>query len=189
MGNAWKPAYNDEETNFLSPQGVKQAELAGYLIGKHTDEIDVIMCSHAVRARQTAVTAMQTFGDWKRAYHRDDRLNEWCFGAPDTTHWANYETQEDFYYRVACVYNDEIKNFDPNKTQVVVSHFYTMSALFECIRRDHAGESLDPMGRELPWPKLDHEARPTIPNAVPYLYDGSTDVPQMMDHHGKVVAR
>jgi len=168
MGNVWNGAYNDDTTNFLSLRGTKQAELAGYTIDEWGHDIDRVYCSNMTRAIQTATTVMQSSKQrWQRRYLCDSRINEWCHDAPMGHNWHLHEDEQGFHDRVRSFFDDEIiPNWDSDMTLLVVSHCYTMLSLFDCIkiynRQCHSYTPLDP------------EWHPTIPNAIPYMFD--TDI-------------
>lgn len=166
MGNVWHGAYMDDRTNFLSIRGVKQAELAAYDIEELLGRVDEVICSEATRARQTATTVMQSMGDWQRHYIQDARLNEWGLEA-DASVWPGEETEEQFHAKVTEFFEEVIVPRWNSKTNwLIVSHHFTMSVLFENIRR-FRGEDVN-----LP-PLMDRlmERKESIPNAVPFYLD------------------
>ena len=168
MGNVWNGAYDDDASNFLSLRGTKQAELAGYTITDLIDPIDTVYCSGMTRAIQTATTAMQASGqEWQREYVCDPRLNEWCHDAPMKPNWHLYENEKDFHDRVRSFYEEELlSKWYTDATALVVSHCYTMLSLFECIGQER--------GDSFQYAPFDPEWHPTIPNAIPYMFD--TDI-------------
>ncbi len=169
MGNVWDNAYEDDTTNFLSLRGVKQAELAAYdirrLCGIKDTSIDEVITTEATRARHTSTTSMQAMGDWKRHYIKDERLNEWGLSIPPEEYWENREPQDEFRAKVNEWYDETIVGIsNTNLCVLVVSHYYTMSVLFERFRID-LGLLDGPIDLD------SHEEGPVIPNAIPFYYD------------------
>lgn len=169
MGNVWEGAYNNENANFLTIRGVKQAEIAAYevdhLCKRYGLRIDEVVSSEAIRATQTATTVMQTLGDWKRHYVQDSRLNEWGYGLGPNEFPHGLEPQDDFKAKVNQWYDENIvPNLKSDMTFLVTSHFYTMSAFFERLDLD--------MGiKAAPVDINSYEEGYTIPNSVPFFYD------------------
>lgn len=175
MGNVWGGAYADDATNFLSLKGVKQAEIASYDIHDHMPNIDIVYMSELTRARQTAITVMQSMGDWRRRYEVDGRLNEWCWDAKPTEEWYKHEMSTLFWERVNNFYQECIlPRWDEDINVLVTSHYYTMFALFQLIRQDL---SLDHKAYTM----LDPNSHGDIPNSVPFHFDTSTgELPRML---------
>ena len=174
MGNIWDDAYKDENTNFLTLRGVKQSELAAYdirrLCESHDTSVDEVITTEATRARHTATTIMQALGDWKRHYIQDERLNEWGLLIPPEDYWEKREPQDAFRLKVNDWYDETIVGIShTNLCVLIVSHYYTMSVLFERFRIElgliEGSYDLD-----------DHKVGPMIPNAIPFYYDTQAGV-------------
>lgn len=175
MGNVWGGAYTDDRTNFLSLKGVKQAELASYDIQDRMDDIDIVYMSELTRARQTAITVMQTAGNWKRKYELDARLNEWSWDGPASPKWYTREKSIDFWNRVVDFWDEDIFPYwDDDVNLFITSHYYTMQASFEIIK-DHFGMDNN-VGQD-----LDPRAHGGIPNSVPFYFDTEKkELPQIL---------
>lgn len=174
MGNIWDEAHRDDTTNFLTLRGVKQAELASYdirrLCERHDTSIDEVITTEATRARHTATTIMQAMGDWKRHYIMDERLNEWGLEIPPEDYWDKRENQDLFRAKVNEWYEETIVGINnTNLCVLIVSHYYTMSVLFERFRIElgliEGSYDLD-----------SKDDGPTIPNAIPFFYDTQAGV-------------
>lgn len=184
MANVWHGAYDMSDSfNFLSLRGFKQAELAGleikeWLNGGH---INHVISSEATRAKQTATVIMQAIGDdhWKRDYSSDDRLNEWCFGAPDQENWWEWESREHFVDKIDVFYNEVLRpalEANSNDTYLIVSHYYTMSYLTQKIKNPD-GMSLD---EKISYVNKDYSRK--INNAQPYYFFGDMAEPKTLDY-------
>lgn len=167
--------YDDPEMNFLSLRGAKQADLASYTIAElASDGIDHVYTSDIVRSKQTASIVMQSLNDWQRPYHRDARLNEWCWGAPSTMNWYDWEPESVFRARSRIFFRDcLVPLWDTDETVLIVSHYYSMVGLFDEIAI-HQGLVSD-------YAPLDVHGFVSIPNAIPYYFDNATmDEPEMI---------
>lgn len=164
--NVWNKMYDDEDMNFLSLRGAKQADLASYTVADlmMPHGIDHVYTSMSVRARQTGSIVMQGIGDWQRPYNKDERLNEWCYGCPAHLNWWEWEPEESFRIRIRSFFDDAILPlWDTEATMLIVSHYYTMVGLF-----DEIGSKRNPLYGYVP---LDPHGEVKIPNAIPFWFD------------------
>lgn len=183
MANVWEGAYDmDDSFNFLSLKGVKQAELAGLEIKDWLgdSEINHVISSNATRAKQTATIMMQAIGGdhWKRDYSSDDRLNEWCFGAPNQTNWWDWESKHHFVSKIDSFYDDYLKSAlekNTNDVFLVVSHYYTMSYLIQKIYRPNMVDASKIL-------LVDKNSKVRINNAQPYYYTTGMEIPLIYDN-------
>lgn len=168
MGNAWYGAYENDATNFLTVRGVKQAELAAYTIQDVLGDkkIDRVISSDMTRARQTAVTVMQTLGDWKRDYETSETLNEWCWNGRGKE-WYKDEDIHDAKARYEQAYREFVLPVASNENVLIVSHYYTMKSLFNIIKFDGRLDS--------PVTHFDPFEHAGIPNAIPFYGAGLLD--------------
>lgn len=169
MGNAWSKAYRDDRTNFLTLRGVKQAELASYDISEELGHIHVVYASELTRARHTAITVMQSLGDWEREYTIDSDLNEWAWSSPDTVDWRVSEPNRVFWDRVNSFYTSNIVPlWESDVNYLVVSHYYTMYAMFELIKRTNSLPNTA-------YQEMIKEDSTDIPNSVPFVFNSKID--------------
>jgi len=163
--NVWGGMYEDDKMNFLSLRGAKQADLASYqVLDLAPDGVNTVWTSDLTRSRHTASIVMQGINDWQRTYRQDARLNEWCWDAPGTMNWYEYETEGDFRVRIHSFFTEQLLPiWDTDQTLLIVSHYYTMEGLFDEIAI-HTGVASD-------YSPLDIHGHVNIPNAIPYWFD------------------
>lgn len=128
MGNVWSEAYENDSINFLSPLGVKQAEIAGMLLARSKIKIDMTVSSDMTRARHTLSSILHQLDDWKRDYIIKSGLNERHMG-------MDGESASSHYKRVVNSLEDVFEQWKYGNL-LIVSHFYTMMAIFKYLGFD-----------------------------------------------------
>ena len=177
LGNTSGKFYTDDRTNFLSLQGVLQAQLAAHSIKKlplPNGLFDASFVSDMTRSGQTACIVLQTLMDTRDHLIRDPRINEWCFKAVGGKNWHLTEPTEEFWARIEEFYDEVIAPvMDTDVTYLITSHYYTMKGLFDVMGvRTGLINSYAPLN-----PHNNND----IPNAVPFYYDSKIhDEPQMI---------
>ena len=162
-GNVWPDAYTDDYRNFLSPYGVKQAELCGAYFKRQGIEFDVMVSSKLNRARHTMACIMHEMGTWKRPWVVEPALDE--------LHGATFERRQ----QCRLAFMKIIGAWDRKQNMLVVTHYYTMQNLFEAL-------GVNPL-------RIDGEGK-VIRNAVPFVWDSAEpsrirklDLHHMGDQH------
>lgn len=141
MGNSWKPAYQNEDFNFLSPLGMAQAQTAGLRLARVGYQFSTVAASKLTRARETTIHVMRALGDWRRAYVVDHRLNEFAqIGHSSDPSYPAGESRSDHHWRVGRVLLDTIKPALATGHVLVVSHHYTMVSLIKHLGFKDDGE-------------------------------------------------
>jgi broad specificity phosphatase PhoE len=118
MGNVWPEAYRDDNKNFLSPYGVKQAELTGAYFKRMGVDFREVVSSNLTRARHTCAIILHEIG-WQRAWLNVDALNE-----------VNKEQDKE---RVRLMFRD-VKGLVGDGgigNVLVVTHYHTMQVMFD----------------------------------------------------------
>jgi broad specificity phosphatase PhoE len=118
MGNVWKDAYRDDNKNFLSPYGVKQAELTGAYFKRMDINFELVGSSNLTRARHTCALILHEIG-WQRTWYNQPDLNE-----------VNCEEDKP---RVRQAFAAIRQTFDSMESGnvLIVSHYHTMQVLFD----------------------------------------------------------
>lgn len=117
MGNVWPLAYKDDNKNFLSPYGVKQAELTGHYFKRMGIDFEYVVSSNLTRARHTCAAILHEIG-WQRDWLNFDALNE-----------VNKESDKP---RVRQTISDLRGLFEAgSKDMLIVSHYHTMQVIFD----------------------------------------------------------
>jgi broad specificity phosphatase PhoE len=156
MGNVWPEAYEDDTCNFLSPLGVKQAEIAAILIERQPDVIlSTVACSALTRARHTLTTMLQQMGDWQRRPDVYKGLNERFPEADAAEHKK----------RVEAAFEQFMASWTEGDA-LLVTHYYTMQVIFEWLGFDLQDILEDG------W---------QIPNASVFVYDLDSETLELLD--------
>lgn len=117
MGNVWPDAYADDNKNFLSPYGLKQAELTGAFFKRMDVQFEMVVCSDLTRARHTTAMILHEIG-WKRKWFNTATLNE--------------VNKEDDKPRVRKMFRELRMAFGQmTGNMLLVSHYHTMQVLFD----------------------------------------------------------
>ncbi len=154
IGNVWEGAYQDDSCNFLSPYGVKQAQLCGEYFKRRGITFKRIISSNKTRARHTTSIILQEMDDWQRAWDVDPDFDELL----SSTHQVE-ECLEAF--RIVLTYWDRSENL------LIVSHYFVMQRLLE-----ELGVDMKPL----------YGQGKVIYNAVPYVWNpAEPDKIEMID--------
>lgn len=165
IGNTWKPAYEDDNINFLSPLGIKQAEIAGILL-KRKFNISLPASSALTRSRQTLNLILNEYGNWKQKFIIEPNLNEIV---PKGYGLVNEESVYEHYDRVVEGFKNIISQWETGNL-LLVTHYHTMNALFRHLKINYNELSLGDY----------------IPNAVHFIYDIHTNSIDMMDMYKSI---
>lgn len=117
MGNAWPDAYGDDKRNFLSPLGVKQAELTGAFFKRMGINFELVSSSDMTRARHTTACILHEIG-WQRKWFNTPELNE-----------VNSAQDQPRVRKVFRELRNAFTQLEGN--MLVVSHYHTMQVLFD----------------------------------------------------------
>lgn len=142
VGNVWEDAYKDDSCNFLSPYGVKQAELCGEYFYRRGIKFDRIVSSDKTRARHTTSVILQQMQDWQRAWEVDAGFNEL-----ENPLYAS---------EMLLAFNNLFANWDKQGNLLLVSHYYVQQKIMYHL--DVNLEDIYGHGR-------------VYLNAVPYVWD------------------
>lgn len=117
MGNAWPEAYRDDNKNFLSPYGVKQAELTGAYFKRMNIDFELVASSDLTRARHTCTMILHEIG-WQRKWFNTPELNE-----------VNNKSDEPRVRKIFRELRAAFAQLEGN--MLIVSHYHTMQVLFD----------------------------------------------------------
>lgn len=117
MGNAWPEAYRDDNKNFLSPYGTKQAELTGAYFKRMGINFDLVSSSDLTRARHTTSLILHEIG-WQRKWFNSPDLNE-----------VNSESDKPRVRKIFRELRTAFTQLEGN--MLIVSHYHTMQVLFD----------------------------------------------------------
>jgi len=160
IGNV-DPDFGCNETGFLTLKGMKQAELGAISLLREKLDIKHFYTSKMIRAIQTCTIFMQVLGEFNfRGIHREELLNEW------------HQPKGPFEQKV-----DEVKMILPeilssDGNVLVVSHYFTMQAIFDVLELDKP--------REQYWSHLK-----TVSHARPFIYDTEEKTLDIFNEHRK----
>lgn len=143
IGNVWEGAYTDDSCNFLSPYGVKQAQLCGEYFKRRGIKFGKIVSSNKTRARHTTSIILHEMDDWQRTWNVNPDFDELISLA--------YRLEE-------CIeaFRKELSNWNKEDNLLIVSHYFVMQHMLKELDVDVS--SLYGQGK-------------IIYNAVPYRWD------------------
>lgn len=144
IGNVWEGAYKDDSCNFLSPYGVKQAELCGEYFHRRGVKFGQIISSGTTRTRHTTSVILQKMQDWQRSWIVEPKLNE-------LTSLHDSRRQE-----LLDAFDNIVRYWDKSENLLIVSHYFVSLAIFEHLELDV--NTLYGAGK-------------VVYNAVPYVWD------------------
>lgn len=125
LGQLWTGAYQNDETNFLSSAGVRQAEFAGEQIkGQGIEHIDFVFCSELTRAKQTMMSILQRMDMLdKVAPVINPAINEREF-------LAQQESIKSMLGRIIPYMDEHVIPLAYDNNVLLVSHYYVMKCIF-----------------------------------------------------------
>lgn len=144
MGNVDSICYGNDDCNFLTGFGVKQAELCGEYFRRRGINFDYVVSSGLTRARHTMSTILQEMHMPTQVWHVEKGLNE-----------INHSSDR---LRVKSAFHSVQQNIWRGKgTMLIVSHYHTMQEIWEhCLNLK--AENVPGEGK-------------IIRNAVPFVWD------------------
>jgi len=140
--------FGDHETSFLTLKGMKQAELGSISLIREPFQIEHYYTSKMTRAMQTCSIFMQMMGEYDYTkMNRQECLNE-----------RHHQTHEEKIEEVNMILPTILDHTEP---VLVVTHYFTMQAIFDSIPLNQ--------DRNRMWNGLK-----TVPHAKPFVYDTVT---------------
>jgi len=133
VGNCWDGAYNNDDMNFLSLEGIEQAKQAATKVASLPFDIDFWTCSPMTRARNTTSVIMQSMGLMAQPVHSIiPEFKEKHSGlAGINLNQIEDESKEEFFIRVEDGVARILKPYLKQGNTVLVAHRYVISVIFK----------------------------------------------------------